>query len=91
MKPFLVYTLLRLGLFVLTYAVIITGVVLVSGDNSPAAVAAFVSLVAAALISSALSLKLLAGPRAKLADSVEARARRASAKFEEMRAREDLD
>ena len=37
MKAFLVYTVLRLALFVATYAVIIVVVVAVSGDNSPSA------------------------------------------------------
>jgi hypothetical protein len=90
-KAFLVYTVLRLALFVATYAVLITVVVAVSGDRSPAAATAFVSLIAAAVISSLLSLKVLAGPREKLAQSVEARARRASAKLEEIRSREDAD
>lgn len=90
-KAFLTYTVLRLALFVATYAVIITVVVAVSGDRSPAAETALVSLIAAAVISSLLSLKLLAGPRERLAGSVEARAKRASAKFEEIRSREDVD
>lgn len=91
MKPFLVYTLLRLGLFVVTYAVIIGGVLLVSGDSTPSGMTAFVCLIAGAVISSALSLKVLAGPRERLAESVEARAGRARAKFEEIRSREDAD
>ncbi|HET6167204.1 MAG TPA: DUF4229 domain-containing protein [Marmoricola sp.] len=91
MKAFLVYTVLRFALFVATYAVIIVAVVAVTGDRTPSAATALVSLVAAAVISSALSLKFLAGPRERLAQHVEARARRASAKFEEIRSREDVD
>jgi hypothetical protein len=91
MKAFLVYTVLRLALFVATYAVIIVVVVAVSGDNSPSATTAFVSLVGAAVISSALSLKVLAGPRERLAKNVEERADRAREKFEEIRSREDVD
>jgi hypothetical protein len=90
-KPFLVYTLLRLGLFVLTYAVLITAVLVVSGDSTPSATTSFIALLAAAVISSMLSIKLLAGPRERLAESVEARASRAKAKFEEIRSREDVD
>jgi hypothetical protein len=90
-KAFLVYTMLRLALFVATYAVIITVVVAVSGDRSPAAETAFLSLIAAAVISSVLSLKVLAGPRERLARSVEERAGRARERFEEIRSREDVD
>jgi len=43
------------------------------------------------VLSSLLSLRLLAGPRERVAESVEARAGRAKAKFEEIRSREDAD
>jgi hypothetical protein len=50
-----------------------------------------VTLVVAAVVSSLLSLRLLAGPRERFAESVEARAARAKGRFEEMRSREDVD
>jgi hypothetical protein len=87
-KHFVVYTLLRFGLFVATYAVLSAPAVLVFG-NKP--VVLFATLVLAALISSLLSLRLLAGPRERFAESVEARAARARGKFEEMRSREDAE
>ena len=88
MKHFLVYTLLRFGLFVATYAVLSLLAVLAFGQRSEVF---FVALVLAAVISSLLSLRLLAGPRERFAQSVEARAGRARAKFEEMRSAEDVD
>jgi hypothetical protein len=50
-----------------------------------------VSLLLAAIISSVLSLRVLAGPRERFAESVEARATRAKDKLEEIRSREDAD
>ena len=88
MKHFVVYTLLRLGLFVATYAVL-AGLAVALFGNEPSVL--FVTLVVAAVLSSLLSLKLLAGPRERFAASVEARASRARGKFEEMRSREDAD
>ena len=88
MKHFLVYTLLRFGLFVLTYAVLSLLAVLAFGRQSEVF---FVALILAAVLSSLLSLRLLAGPRERFARSVEARADRAKAKFEEIRSREDVD
>jgi hypothetical protein len=87
-KHFVVYTLLRLGLFVATYAVLAAPAVLIFGNK---AMVLFVTLVVAALISSLLSLRLLAGPRERFAESVEARAARARDRFEEMRSREDAE
>lgn len=88
MKHFVIYTVLRFGLFLAVAAVLSTITVLIFGQ-SPAVWLA--SLICAALISSVLSLKLLAGPREAFAESVEARAGRAKARFEEMRSREDAD
>jgi hypothetical protein len=87
-KHFVVYTVLRFGLFLATAAVLSTITVLIFGQ-SPGVW--FASLLGAAIISSLLSLKLLAGPRERLAESVEARAAAAKAKFEEIRSREDVD
>ena len=87
-KHFVVYTVLRFGLFLATAAVLSTIAVLVFG---PSTGVWFASLVVSAVVSSLLSLKLLAGPRERLAESVEARATRAKARFEEIRSREDVD
>jgi len=87
-KHFLVYTLLRFALFVATYAVLSAIAALVFGRETEVF---FVTLLLAAVVSSALSLRLLAGPRERFAQSVEARASRARGKFEEMRSREDVD
>jgi hypothetical protein len=87
-KHFVVYTVLRLGLFVATYAVLATPAVVIFGNTTPVL---FVTLIVAAIVSSLLSLRLLAGPRERFAESVEARASRARGKLEEMRSREDAD
>ncbi|MBO9522444.1 MAG: DUF4229 domain-containing protein [Nocardioidaceae bacterium] len=85
MKPFLVYTGLRIGLFVLVW-VVLTGIAALFGAGEEAVIWL---LVVAAVLSSVLSLRLLAGPREEFAKSVQARAERASARFEEMKAKED--
>jgi len=87
-KHFVVYTLLRFGLFLVTYTVLALVAVQVFDNSAPVL---FVTLIVAAVVSSLLSLRLLAGPRERLAESVEARAGRAKTKFEEMRSREDVD
>jgi hypothetical protein len=87
-KHFVVYTLLRFGLFVATYAVLSAPAVLIFGNK---VTVLFVTLVLAAVVSSLLSLRFLAGPRERFAESVEARAARAKGKFEEMRSREDVE
>ena len=86
MKEFWTYTLLRIALFVGTAAVG-WGVYALVADTINLAVVVLV----AAVISSVLSWKLLAGPRNRFAASVEARAARASASLEEIKAREDTD
>jgi hypothetical protein len=87
-KHFVVYTVLRLGLFLATAAVLSTITMLIFDQSQEVW---FASLFLAMIVSSVLSLKLLAGPRERLAESVEARATRAKAKFEEIRSREDVD
>jgi hypothetical protein len=87
-KHFVIYTVLRLALLLATYAVLSTITVLLFGSSTGVW---FVTLFVAAVVSSVLSLKLLAGPRERLAESVEARAGRAKARFEEIRSREDVD
>ena len=88
MKHFLVYTALRLGLFVLCWAVLAGIGTLVFDSTTKVGIWAFVL---AAVLSSLLSLRLLSGPREKFAQSVQARAERATAAFEEMKTREDAD
>jgi peptidoglycan/LPS O-acetylase OafA/YrhL len=85
-KEFWTYTLLRIVLFVGTTAVV-WGVYALIADT----INLLVVVLVAAVISSVLSWKLLAGPRNRFAASVEVRASRASARFEEMKAREDTD
>ena len=88
MKHFVVYTLLRFGLFVATYAVLSAPAVLIFGNTVPVL---FVTLVLAAVLSSLLSLRLLAGPRERFAESVEARAAPPHGKLEGIRARADVE
>lgn len=85
MKPFVTYTLLRLLLFVTTYAVVAGLWTLVFGEQG----VLLVPFLAAIIISSLLSLKLLARQRERFAESVEARARKATQRFDERKARED--
>jgi hypothetical protein len=87
-KHFVIYTVLRLALFLATFAVLSTLTVLIFGGSTGTW---FVTLLLAAVVSSVLSLRLLAGPRERFAESVEARAARAKDKFEEIRSREDAD
>jgi hypothetical protein len=87
MKAFVIYTVLRLLLFVSTYAVIAGIWVLAFGEDG----LLLVPFLAAVIVSSLLSLKLLAPQRERFAAVVEARAHRASQKFEERKAREDSD
>ena len=88
MKHFVVYTVLRLGLFLAVAAVLSVVTAAIFGQSGTVWI---FTIVAAAVISSLLSLSLLAGPRERFAEAVEARAKRASARFEEMRSREDVD
>ena len=85
MKEFVTYTVLRLLMFVATYAVL-AGLWVAFFDTSGILLVPFLGAV---LISSLLSLKLLAPQRARFAAVVEARASRAAARFEERKARED--
>jgi len=87
-KHFVVYTVLRFALFVATYAVLAAPAVLIFGNSVGVL---FVTLIVAAVLSSLLSLRLLAGPRERFAQSVEARATRAREKLEEIRSREDVE
>jgi len=83
-KPFVTYTLLRLALFVGCYSLIIGFYMLLNGVSS---VPRFWPLLLAVVLSSILSFPLLRGPRERFAQRIEERA----ARFEERRAREDVD
>lgn len=86
MKPFAIYTLSRIGLFVAAYALVVGVYLLVTGSAS---VPIFWPFVVAILISAAASWWLLRGQRNRLAASVQQRAAAASRKFEQARAKED--
>lgn len=87
MKPFLTYTLLRLGLFLLCFVVLGAVAKQFLDGQWPLIVAVF----GGGLVSSVLALKYLAGPREELARRIEDRASAAKDRFEEIRAKEDLD
>jgi uncharacterized membrane protein (DUF4010 family) len=86
-KPFLVYSALRLGLFVVTYAVMAGIWFIAFGEGG----ILLVPFLAAVIVSALLSLKLLSRQREQFAAVVQARAERASRRFEEQRSKEDVD
>ena len=86
-KPFLIYTALRLSLFVTTYAVLAGIWVLAFGQDGML----LLPFLAAVIISALLSLKLLAPQRERFAAVVQARAERVSRRFEEQKSKEDVD
>lgn len=85
-KEFVVYTALRLVLFVAAFAVV-AGIWLAVADNVPVLWALVIALV----VSGVASWFLLDRVRQRFAVRVDERARRASAAFEAMKAREDVD
>ncbi len=87
MKAFVIYTVLRLSLFAATYVVMAGVWWLVLGDQGVLLVPFLVALI----LSSFLSLKLLAPQRERFAAAVQARAERATAAFDERKAREDSE
>ncbi|RNL62286.1 DUF4229 domain-containing protein [Nocardioides marmoriginsengisoli] len=87
-KHFVVYTVLRIALFIACWAVVAGIATLIFGASTQVGVWSFVI---GAVLSSLLSLRLLEGPRERFAQSVEARASRASARFEELKTSEDSD
>ncbi|HET7431944.1 MAG TPA: DUF4229 domain-containing protein [Nocardioides sp.] len=86
MKEFWIYTGLRLGLFAATAAVVF-GIWLAVADSANVMWVLIIALV----VSGVASYAVLGRQRSALAQHVDARARRATEKFEEMRAREDAD
>ena len=85
-KDFVIYTALRLALFVACWALVAVVVAPIFGSTT-----GIWSFVLGAVLSSLLSLRFLAGPRERFAQSVEARAARAAARMAEMKSREDVD
>ncbi len=88
MKPFLVYTLLRVALFVGALGLVGGIWKAASGDDEVPLVWV---VVIAFLLSGVASLFLLDRQRQEFGARVEQRAARASARFEERRAAEDAD
>jgi hypothetical protein len=86
-KEFAIYTALRLAIFVACYAVLGWLYLAVFGKTG----ALVWPFLAAIVISSLLSLKYLAPQRERFAAVVQARAERATSRFEEMRSKEDQD
>ena len=87
MKEFVIYTGLRLGMFVATFAVVFGIWALASGEDVPL----IWPLLVAMVVSAVGSVYLLKGPRDRFAAKIEERAARASSRFEEMRSKEDVD
>ena len=86
MKEFVVYTALRLALLLAAFFVVV-GVWSMLADE----VNHFGAVIVSFLVSGVASWWLLNRPRAAFAHRVEERASRASAAFEERKAREDQD
>jgi hypothetical protein len=87
-KYFVIYTAARIGLFLACWAVLIGLGVAFFDDTKQIGVWSFVG---GAVLSSVLSLKLLNGPRERFAQSVQARAERAKARFDELKTTEDAE
>ncbi|UFN43545.1 DUF4229 domain-containing protein [Nocardioides okcheonensis] len=87
MKEFVVYTALRIVLFLASFGVVL-GVMALVFDGQ---VQLFWAVVLAFLISGIASFFVLDRQREAFARRVEARAAKASAAFEERKAREDQD
>ncbi len=86
-KEFAVYTALRLGLFVVCYAVLGGLYLLLFGSQG----VVLWPFLLAVVVSSVLSVTLLRRQREAFALRVQQRADRAAARFEERRSREDVD
>jgi hypothetical protein len=85
-KEFVIYTALRVLMFVATGALVF-GIWLAVAGHAPIMWVLLIALV----VSGALSYVVLNRQRTALARHVDARARRASENFEKMRAKEDVD
>lgn len=87
MKEFVVYTVMRIVLFLASFGIVVGVMALVLDGRYNL----FWAIVLAFLISGIASYFLLDRQREAFARRVEARAARASAAFEERKAREDQD
>ena len=87
MKEFVVYTAMRLVLFVASFGIVV-GVMALAFDGR---YNLFWAVILAFLISGIASYFILNRQREAFAQRVESRAARASAAFEERKAREDRD
>lgn len=85
-KEFWTYNLLRIALLVVTWAALTGAWVLIAGSVSPV-----LTLLIAFVLSGIGSYFVLRGPRDALARKIELRAARAVERFEENRAKEDVD
>jgi len=86
MKEFVIYTGLRLALFLATWAIVVGLWLLVTGSAS-----AGLTFLVALVVSGIGSYWVLRGPREAFAQRVQTRAEAATARFEEMRAKEDAE
>ena len=91
MKEFVVYTALRLGLFFGCLAIVLGIWWAATGADGVTDTQVLVSMVVAFLASGIASYFLLHPVRERLARKVQDRAERASARFEELKAREDQE
>lgn len=87
MKEFVVYTVMRIALFLASFGVVVGVMALVFDGRYNL----FWAVILAFLISGIASYFILNRQREAFAQRVEARASRASAAFEERKAREDRD
>jgi hypothetical protein len=85
-KEFAIYTAARLGLFAVSYAVVVGIYLLVSDERQ---VPLFWPFLVAIIVSAVASAYLLRAQRERFAQVVQRRAERASSRLEEMRAKED--
>lgn len=91
MKEFLVYTALRIGLFLGCLGVVLGVWWAATGADAVSDTQVLVSVIIAFLVSGALSYRVLHGQREELARKVETRAERMQSRLEEMKAKEDPD
>jgi len=85
-KEFAIYTAARLGLFVVSYVVVVGIYLLVSGESE---IPLFWPFLVAVLISAIASAYLLRAQRERFALVVQRRAEKASARLEQARSKED--
>jgi membrane protein implicated in regulation of membrane protease activity len=87
-KEFVVYTAARFGIFGTTWLLVVGVYALLNGGGP---IPLLWPLLVAAVLSAVLSAFLLRGMRDRFAERVQDRAARMSQRFEEMKAKEDVD